>query len=277
MTKTILILLDGAGYQATRRRAGFLEALCQRNDAQIWQMQAALPSISAPLYETIMSGVSPLDHGITGNHNLRPSQVENVFASLHHQGKISAAVAHSYFYSLYMGGKSYDPIEDCEVNDPAAPIAYGRYYSMESYCKANICAPAEIDLCAQADYLIRQHHPEFLLLHSSSPDSVGHAYGGNSSEYLKQIGRIDDALGRVIPRWLAKDYHIFVTADHGMSEDGDHGGTESQMRDIPFYSIGTHKFTRDERDILDQLAIAPTLLKMMGLPIPSSMKTVPLD
>ena len=105
---------------------------------------------------------------------------------------------------------------------------------MEGYSKANSALPSETDLCAQAWTLARKFEPNYLLLHSSSCDSLGHYFTSNSAEYRHQAWRVDNALSRLIPRLRSAGYDVLVTADHGMNEDGHHAGDQSCLRAVPF-------------------------------------------
>ncbi len=271
--KVILVIMDGVGYDTALSQCGYLEGMVELGRAHRWKMRTALPTISAAMYETIHTGLSPLDHGVSGNEALRRSNVPNVFDQLHQAGHSTAAVAHSYFHTLYNG--PYNPVEHVEVEDETKAIQYGRFYSMEGYSAANICAPAEIDLCAQATRLIRRHTPDYVLLHSSSVDSLGHKYTADSAQYRIQTWHIDNALARTIPIWLESGYEVLVTADHGMNADGHHGGNEEIMRHVPFYYFGAAEVPAKDQ-VLDQLAIAPTVLSRIGVGIPESMKQKPL-
>lgn len=135
----------------------------------------------------------------------------------------------------------------------------------------NICAPAEIDLCAQTLLLAEQHQPDYLLLHTSSVDSIGHAYGGTSREYHRQIYHVDIALSRMVPLLLELGYEVMVTADHGINEEAHHGGTEAIVREVPFYYIGAAQKPA-ENVMLDQCAIAPTILSRLGVDVPATMR-----
>lgn len=272
--KVILVIIDGAGFAACVRECGYLEGLVQLGKAHRWKMQCALPSISAPLYETIHTGIPPTEHGITCNESLRQSKFANIFSEVSNAGLSTAAVAHSYFFTLY-AGEPYDLLQHVEYENPKSSIQHGRFYSMEAYSKSNICAPAEIDLCAQTQRLISAYSPNYLLLHTSSVDSIGHAYGGQSREYHRQIYQVDAALGRSIPQWIEQGYDVIVTADHGMNDEGHHGGTESIVRSIPFYYIGAHGRLPDTNLTLDQCAIAPSVLTLLNVDVPDSMKTQP--
>jgi len=148
MNKSILIIVDGVGYDTMLSQCGYLEASVESGLAQRWKMQACLPTISAPLYETLHTGLAPIDHGILSNDALRKSKVPNLFHHLHDNGKVTAAVAHSFFFDLYCD-RTYNILEDIECDEPEQAIQHGRYYSMEAYSRANPVQPADIDLCGQ--------------------------------------------------------------------------------------------------------------------------------
>ncbi|MEM1422067.1 MAG: alkaline phosphatase family protein [Pseudomonadota bacterium] len=271
--KVILVIMDGVGHDAAVTQCGFLEGCVELGRARRWKMRAALPTVSAAIYETLHTGLSPIDHGVTGNEALRRSTRPNTFSTCRQHGLRTAAVAQSFFFTLYQS-RPYDPLLDVECDEPGEAIQYGRFYSMEGYGAANAVAPAEIDLCAQANLLIRRTDPSYLLLHTCSADTLGHTFGGDSAEYLKQAWRIDNALARVIPSWVEAGYDVFVTADHGMSSKGSHGGAEAGMRDVAFYAFSDAAGPREDQ-VLEQLAVAPTILSRIGAPIPGTMREPP--
>ncbi|QDG77954.1 alkaline phosphatase family protein [Labrenzia sp. PHM005] len=264
-----LIIIDGLRHDTAIEECGYLMAAVEAKQARAWQMQSCLPTISAPLYETIHTGLAPIEHGILSNEAIRPSNKPNVFSTLKTAGKTTGAVAHSYYHTLY-GGTAFDPFEHTEINDPDAPVPYARYYSMEGYSKVNPALPSETDLCAQTWILAQTHKPDYLLLHSSSCDSLGHYYTSSSAEYRHQAWRVDNALSRLIPRLRDAGYDVLVTADHGMNEDGHHAGDQPGLRAVPFF-VFSDRFKAPENEILDQKAIAPTILALLETPIPQSM------
>jgi predicted AlkP superfamily pyrophosphatase or phosphodiesterase len=268
--KVILVIMDGVGFGAAVSQCGFLEGMVELGRARRWRMRAALPTISAPLYETLHTGVPPIEHGIIANEALRLSTWPNVFRTVHDAGGRTAAVAQSWFFTLY-NGRAYDALADVEVDDESLPIQHARFYSMEGYGPINPCAPAEIDLCAQLTLLLRRHDPHYALLHTCSADTLGHTYTGSSAEYREQTWRIDNALSRTLPRWLDLGFEVFVTADHGMNADGRHGGADAVERDVPFYAFGSGEGPQPQ-SVLDQLSVAPTMLARIGLPVPDSMR-----
>lgn len=269
VSKVCLVLMDGVGFEPCISECGYLEGAVEAKQAQRWKMQTCLPTISVPMYETIHTGLAPQEHGILGNDGIRQSTSPNLFSTLKSANKTTAVVAHTHFHNIY-GGCKYDPFEHCEIDDPTAPIPHARYYTMEGSTRANSCVPAEIDLCAQAWMLAQRHQPDYLLVHSPSADTLGHLFTSNSAEYRIQVWQVDNALSRFIPNLIEQGYDVIVTADHGINADGHHGGNQTSLREIPFYYFG-EKPGPAKDDILDQRAIAPTILSLLGVPAPTTM------
>ena len=71
--KVILVIMDGVGYDTALSHCGFLEGMVEFGRARRWLMRASLPTVSAAMYETLHTGLPPIDHGVVGNEALRPS------------------------------------------------------------------------------------------------------------------------------------------------------------------------------------------------------------
>lgn len=272
--KVVLVVIDGLKYRTARDHCGFLEGQVESGEARLWRMRAALPSMSAPCYETLHTGLDPAHHGITANSVLRRSNVDNIFSVASAAGKVTAAVAYSWFSVLYNGGP-YDPAEHMEVDDPGLSIHHGRFYDDPDRSDFHLAIPSDRDLCAQADRLIAKRAPDYLLLHSLTVDSVGHVHGGASWQYDRAATTVDAALGRHIPAWRKAGYRVLVTADHGFTDSGHHGGAEDIVRDVAFYDIGNPS-PGIEDDAVSQRSVAPTVLSLMGVEAPPSMTAPPL-
>ena len=255
--------MDGAGYDAVLSECGWLEGAVALGHARRWKMKTALPSLSGPMYETIHTGLWPHEHGIVSNEGMRASSSHNVFSLARAAGKRTAAVAQSFFHTLYVD-RPWDPLRSVEHRDDDCDIQVARFYSMEGYGAMNACAPAEIDLCAQTTLLLEQDAPDYMLLHSCSADTLGHTFGGDSKEYRRQVWHVDNALSRSIPVWRELGYDVIVTADHGMTSDGWHGGTLPQATDVPFFLFSDAKGPSKDKE-LSQLGIAASVLKLIGV------------
>ena len=74
----------------------------------------------------------------------------------------------------------FDPVRDIEVDDETLPIQRGRFYTMTSAHPGNLAIPGDRDLFAQVTIMAERHASDYILVHTCSPDSVGHAYGRDS-------------------------------------------------------------------------------------------------
>ena len=84
-------------------------------------------------------------------------------------------------------------------------------------------------------------------------------------------------LANLIPEWMELGYNIIVTGDHGMNADRMHGGTTPDVREVPFFIIRPQEAgVGDTGETFSQLQIAPTVCKLLGVPIPKTMKQPPI-
>ena len=276
--KVILLILDELGYSCARQLMGNLEGWVKAGKARVWQGQAVLPSVSGPCYASIHTELTPQDHGVTSNYHEGKLEDADIFSAVRAAGGTTAAIAH-LFFSDYFQASPFDPMRDMEVDDIHRPIQHARFYTMAGANKAQPATPSDIDLFWQMSLLIERHQPDYFLFHSCTLDSLGHNYEFNSIQIDKNCYTIDAALGDFIPRWQAQGYDVIITADHGQSARGHHGGTEAIMRDITIYYFANpnHAIQGPPPDyVISQTAIAPSILQRMGITIPESMQTTPV-
>jgi bisphosphoglycerate-independent phosphoglycerate mutase (AlkP superfamily) len=67
---------------------------------------------------------------------------------------------------------------------------------------------------------------------------------------------------------------VIVTADHGQSGRGHHGGCEDEQQDFALYYFGKGEGPKEDV-LLGQLQLAPTILKRLGVPVSATMKAKP--
>ena len=269
MSKVILILSDALRYDVAVANMGFLGHLVEAEQASLYKIIGELPSMSRPMYETIHTGLISSEHGIVANSIMRLSTMPNIFRSVKESGRVTAAAAYSWFSELY-NRAPYNSIDDKETDDISLPIQHGRFYTEDEY--------PDIELFVSAAHLIRKFSPDYLLLHPMGMDYHGETYGSDSKEYRNHAISQDKWLAPLIMEWRECEYTIFVTGDHGINADGAHGGTTSAQRDVPFYMIPPKGQGRgDTGETISHLQIAPTILKLLKIPIPGTMKQKPLS
>jgi len=118
---------------------------------------------------------------------------------------------------------------------------------------------------------IKNKSADFICLNFANTDMVGHT--GVWDAVIKAAETVDECVKNIVTVALENGYTIFLTADHGnadymINEDGT-PNTAHTLNLVPLFMI-----SNNEKNSLKpgKLAdIAPTILKVMSLPIPPEM------
>ena len=272
--KLLLIILDGVPYANWRRYFGNLEGWVATGEAQLWKMRAVLPSISASCYASIHTGVPPQVHRAWGNEFVRRLEMPDIFSEVTRTGRLTGAVAHS-FWSEFFNRAPFDMVRDIEYDEPgASPISHGRFHTMTGYGHANQMTPADPDLFATLTMLCERKGIDYGMLHTCTLDSMGHRFGHDCTEMDKACCAMDVMLQPYLERWRKAGYEVIVTADHGQSMRGHHGGAGEDQQDFALYYFGPAEGPPPDT-VLDQLSLAPTILTRLGVPVPETMRAAP--
>ena len=113
---------------------------------------------------------------------------------------------------------------------------------------------------------------DLVIINYANPDMVGHT--GVLSAAIKAVETVDDCLGQVVDFVRNKGGAIIITADHGnceMMTDPATGGphTAHTLNLVPVILAGGPNDVKLQDGQLADLA--PTLLKLLGLPQPAAM------
>jgi len=268
LNKVILILSDALRYDAAVAGMGYLGHLVEARLASLYKVIGELPSMSRPMYETIHTSLPVFEHGVVSSIVVRRSTKPNVFESAVRGGKTTAAAAYYWFSELY-NRAPYNHIDDREVDDDSLLIQHGRFYFKDEY--------PDVELFATAGMLVRKFSPDYLLLHPMGMDYTGETYGADSSEYRNQAIRQDMWLATLIQEWMQLGYNILVTGDHGINADKLHGGTTPDVREVPLFLIRPgFPGQGNTGEVLSMLQIAPTICRLLDVPIPGTKKAIPI-
>ena len=272
-SKLLLIILDGVPWRNWRRLFGNLEGWVQSGEAQVWKMRSVLPSTSACCYASIHTGVSPQVHGILSNEVRFRVEQPDLFSEITKAGGRTGAVTHSY-WSEFFRSYPFDLVEDMEYDEPGGPITHGRFHTMTGYGHANQMTPSDVDLFATLTMLAKRHGIDYGILHTCTLDSMGHRFGHDNTPMDHACAVADGMLAAFLPKWRAAGYEVMVTADHGQTDRGHHGGREDLQQDFALYYFGDGQGPAEDT-LLDQLQLAPTILTRLGVPVPETMKAKP--
>lgn len=115
---------------------------------------------------------------------------------------------------------------------------------------------------------------DLIVTNFANGDMVGHS--GDLTAGIKAVQEIDQALAQIIPLAETHGYTVFITADHGNIElmnDGQQPHTAHTFNHVPLI-VTDPKIQLTNGSCLHQ--VSPTILKIMGLPQPKEMTSLPL-
>jgi predicted AlkP superfamily pyrophosphatase or phosphodiesterase len=271
--KLLVIVVDGVPWD-NWSLFGNLEGWVDAGEARKWKMRSVLPSTSASCYASIHTGVSPAVHGVTGNDNVFRVNMPDVFSALRQADQVTGAVTHSY-WSEFFNRAPFDPVRDLEYDEPdSTSINHGRFHTMSGYGMLNQMTPSDADLFATLTMLTERYKLDYGILHTCTLDCMGHRFRHECYEMDNAIFHLDEKLAQYITRWRNAGYEVMVTADHGQSLRGHHGGRGADQQDFALYYFGDAEGVEGDQ-LLDQRQLAPTVISLMGADVPDTMTFEP--
>ena len=257
MAKTVFVILDGCGYDLAQECCGFLEHMAESGNAAKYRVQSQLPSMSRPLYATLLTGLPVCRHGVGNNLMSAKLDAQSVFSLCREQDLSTAAAAYFWMSELFVHGPFDYAAHRYQLQGEGA-IQRGIYYFEDDYPDSHLFMDAE--------FLRRAFAPDFLLAHSMNIDHTGHVHGVGSMQRSLAAIKADAVLASLVPMWLASGANLAVTADHGAGAHGLHGGNTPEQRTVPLYLLGKGVRNGIFTDAaISQLWVAPLLCKMLGI------------
>lgn len=264
MNKTIFILLDGCQFEAGKRNMGFLEHLVEYGKCAKYKVKGELPSLSRPIYATLLTGQTVSEHGIVLNEIKDTLDIPNLFSVCKENGGVTAAAAY-YWVSELINHSPFRSQRDYIQLNSGESIDHGVFYWEDMYPDSHVFCDGE--------FLLRTYDPDFLMLHTMGTDYLGHLHGAGSKEYEVAAAIAGHVIAGSLPRWLKEGYNVVITSDHGMNHMGMHGGTDEAQRDVPLYIFSDQvQYGCFEEEYISQLDIAPLVCRLMGVSVPQTMK-----
>ncbi|GAB4132639.1 MAG: 2,3-bisphosphoglycerate-independent phosphoglycerate mutase [Bacteroidia bacterium] len=111
---------------------------------------------------------------------------------------------------------------------------------------------------------------DFVCLNFANTDMVGHT--GDYNAVVKAVETVDSCLQRVVEAGLKQDYSFIIIADHGnadyMINDDGSPNTAHTTNPVPCILIDKRYSSVKNGRLAD---VAPTILKLMSIPVPNEM------
>ncbi|MDQ7843885.1 MAG: alkaline phosphatase family protein [Armatimonadota bacterium] len=254
--RVVLVVVDGLRLDASRAMTTLNSLREQGADFTAWTEE---PSLSYPGWTVIASGATPEVSGVTTNWYEGRVPVDHLFASAL-SARLRTGVAGSPGWAMLFDGAVEARVL---VKDPEdyTDVAAAHRTSAEA-------TEGALDLLAQ--------DVEFLLLHLPGVDILGHGFGGASPQYAEGVRRTDGHLAQVLQAVDLATTTLIVTADHGHTDAGGHGGWETAVKRVPLVLAGAGIRRGVQGADVRQSDIAPTVAALLGIPIPSHSQGRPL-
>ena len=200
-------------------------------------------------------------HVIFENDNLNNTLGEVLEANGKTQIRIAETEKYPHVTFFFSGGREEPYKGEKRIMVPSPKVAT---YDLQPEMSA-------IEMTDQLVPEIEAGNADFICLNYANTDMVGHT--GVFSAAIKAAETVDACVKRVVDAGLANNYTIFLTADHGnadymINEDGS-PNTAHTLNPVPFFIID--KIWQGSIKPGKLGDIAPTILTMMGLPIPKEM------
>lgn len=183
--------------------------------------------------------------------------------SQNNKTQLRAAETEKYPHvTFFFNGGREEPFEgETRIMEPSPKVAT---YDLQPEMSA-------IPLSAKVSSFVKTNEPDFVCLNFANTDMVGHT--GVFEAVIKAASTVDTCLGKLINQFSNQGYVCLVTADHGnadfmINEDGSPNTAHSKNQ-VPFIVVNyPHAKTVHHGKLAD---IAPTVLKIMGIAVPSDM------
>jgi predicted AlkP superfamily pyrophosphatase or phosphodiesterase len=266
--RVVLIVVDALRFDTACTHMGYMQHLVERGVAARYEVRSEVPSLSRPLYETILTGTPPIIHGVTSNRTVRLSNQTSLFHLAQSSGKKTAAAAYYWVSELY-NRAPFQHFEDRIQLDTDLPIENGLFYFEDHYPDSH--------LFAEAAWLMDQKKPDFLYIHPMNVDDDGHKFTADSKEYRNRVLAVDGLLSLFIPKCLEQGYEVIVTADHGMTNDGNHGGNTVEDRHVPMFVLSKLVKAGINEGVVSQLQVAPLVCRLLDIEPSEEMVPLLLD
>ena len=250
--RVVLLGVDGAGNFFNKTDTPNIDRIFE-NGAVTYDVLTSNPTISAECWGSMLHGVTPQCHRLSNSLvSSTPYDPESEFPSAFRiiRENDPDAVLASFC--------NWNPINVGIIEDN---LGVHKASGGDAAITQMIC-----------DY-VAENDPTFLFVQFDEVDGAGHGSGYGSAGHLKQISITDGYIGKIYEAYEERgflDTTLFiVTADHGGTPGGSHGGLSDAEKYVMFAAAGktVEKGTIEDMEIRDSASI---VLHALGYEQPES-------
>jgi len=231
-------------------------ALTQKDMPEFGMQTIPLHYVTMTRYDDTFKNV----HAIYEKDNLVNTLGEVVSNNNLKQLRIAETEKYAHVTFFFSGGREKEFPGESRIMIPSPKVAT---YDLQPEMSAPLIKNAIV-----AELQKKTH--DFICLNFANGDMVGHT--GVYSAIQKAVQTVDSCAGEVVDAAVANGYEVVIIADHGnadyaLNPDGS-PNTAHSLNPVPIILV-SDRFKKADSGILAD--VAPTILTMMGLPIPQEM------
>ncbi|MCQ4211979.1 alkaline phosphatase family protein [Streptomyces longispororuber] len=211
------------------------------------------PTMSGPGWSTLITGVWPDKHNVKDNNftGHKFAQYPDFLT------RVETAKPNLSTYAV----SSWAPITDTVFS---------------SKVDTRVSTPsAEYDTgtTSRAVAQLRSADPDAVFVQLDNVDHAGHSYGAASQQYLDAIHGVDGQVGQLVDALTSRatygteDWLILITADHGHTDAGGHGGSSWPERQTFMIAVGGTAAAGSTRYDVRMPDVAASALAHLGVAI----------
>jgi len=242
-------------YRSDRMRQ-ISKVLTQEDNDNFDMKKLNLKYLTLTQYDQCFKNVSVL----YSKENIKNTLGEVLSNNLKKQLRIAETEKYPHVTFFFSGGREKEFDLEKRILCPSPNVAtYDLKPEMSAY-----------DVSKKFIYEVNERSFDFACLNFANPDMVGHT--GDFAAAVKACEVVDKEVSRIIEAARKNGYTILLTADHGNAElmrnkDGS-PHTYHTTNLVPFIIFSENNYSPKDGKLGD---IAPTVLKIMGIDIPTEM------
>lgn len=257
--RVILIGVDGAGRFFAEADTPNMDKIFE-NGSTTYNAITSLPSISAECWGSMLHGVAPDVHNLTN--------------SIVGSKRFDIKSAYPSFFRVIRENYPEAKLASfCNWN----PINYG---IIENNLDVYLDSAGDEPLTDRIVDYIKNNEFDTIFVQFDSVDGAGHGNGYGTKGHLDQITLVDGLIGKIYnaikSRNMLDDTLFMVSADHGGTPQGSHGGDTDAEKIIYIGAAGYNVMHAEMggESVVSVRDIAAIVLAAMGLDIPDTWDAV---